>query len=255
MLLEHLPVLSDRAAKSRLHQDAAFREKEIISIRNYICEGLLPLVYMYLKNIQATYFINSKRTNKSLLADYKKNVSKVFQVFSDNTIHLSIILDAKGDFGLNKDLVTKYNKNNEVERSAVYIESDYLNQQDKMGDSRRMEIDRNLQEMDIEEIINIELYQMRKKCENVIDTIEKLYHVEKRYILSNFVRFTSNKRDFNQYLSKDKSNQSIDYENNINVNEVDCSTRNGIKFKFYQKEKLLQNYGIHLHSKKIDENL
>jgi hypothetical protein len=51
---------------------------------------------------------------------------------------------------LDKDLVTVRNDNNEVEKSAVYVDTDYLNEQDRKGG--RFEIERNLMDMDDEEV-------------------------------------------------------------------------------------------------------
>jgi hypothetical protein len=44
-------------------------EQEVV--KNYFFEGLLPIVYMYIKNIQTTFFINKKRDNTSKMDTYR----------------------------------------------------------------------------------------------------------------------------------------------------------------------------------------
>jgi hypothetical protein len=56
--------------------------------------------------------------------------------------------------------------------------------------------------MDEEEIKYPMLYDIRQRCENLMSTIEKSYTKDKRDILARFVRFSANKREFNNLAPK-----------------------------------------------------
>jgi hypothetical protein len=155
---------------------------------------------MYVKNIQTTYFINNKKSNKNKLSIYKDNVSEVFKKFQEVSSNLGKILENNILTQIDKELITVRDAQNNVQRSAVYVDTELLNEQDRNG--QKVEIDRNLQDMDDEEIMYPILYQMRKKCENLLDAIEKAYSDDVKDILARFVRFSANKRDFNALAPK-----------------------------------------------------
>jgi hypothetical protein len=58
--------------------------------------------------------------------------------------------------------------------------------------------------MDEEEIHYPEVYDMRKICENMINTIERIYPDDFKQTLSRYVRFSANKRDYNKLMIKKK---------------------------------------------------
>ena len=103
-------------------------------------------------------------------------------------------------------------KNNEgvVESSSIYVDTDLLNEQDKKA-GQKFKIERNLTDMDEDEIAYPDLYKMRKRCEFMLDVVEKLYAPEQKYILSRFVRFTANKRDFNPKIRNTGRNSNEKY--------------------------------------------
>ena len=82
---------------------------------------------------------------------------------------------------------------------------------------------------------------MRKRCEFTLDTIEKLYETEHKYILSRFVRFTANKRDFNPNIQNPNSKA---HEKSLVVR----TSRNGVDMEFELKKKLADCFSIKVHS-------
>lgn len=213
-------------------------------LKNYFYSGLFPMVYQYVKTVQSTYFINHKLMNKEEIDYHRNNLKIIFTKFTECGFSISQILgkniaaDLKEGFtiisdknGTDSELLLKMsNENAGINKVASSIGRKNHEEKTMLNDRNTMtnlldSNERNLKDMDEEEILYPAVYEIRKRAENLMHAIELSYPEELKHLISKYVRYTANKRDHIR-------NES-----------------NGIDFKFYQADKLMDNYKIDVNSK------
>ena len=89
--LENVPRIL-QLSRSEGYPDQAVGKFNQQIFRSYIYEGVLTLVYSFVKNIQSTYFVNIKASNQSFLEQYKLHIKEVFNKLQQSSDILSQIL-------------------------------------------------------------------------------------------------------------------------------------------------------------------
>lgn len=117
--LNSLKVIEDLQSKLNLEANPKKKKQELGIIDEYFYHGLLPIIYIYAKNIQTTFFINNKRSNKLSLQNYRSAIKEVFKKFNEVSYRLSAILRVNFSNKINRDLITESDAKNQVMKSSI----------------------------------------------------------------------------------------------------------------------------------------
>jgi hypothetical protein len=104
--LTNLKAVENIVEKVKKEGDPKRKEFENQIVEDYFYQGLFPMIYMFAKNIQTTFYINNKKNNRGTLPDYRSSVKKVFKKFNEVSNRLNTILGKKISSKIDKDLIT-----------------------------------------------------------------------------------------------------------------------------------------------------
>ena len=174
-------------------------------LRKLFFEGILVMIYKYVAGLSSLFVIDRVAGNTGELSSLQYNVNTVFDQLGEKGETITQIVNINFEEGLNKQLTGISTK---IKNDLTVKDEENLDGGDggeQSGQSQQRELNKSPSQfggydgidygdMDRDEVIWPDLYEFRKKAENIIYFIEEKYPKSYRPILNRMFRATANKR-------------------------------------------------------------
>jgi len=132
--------------------------------KNYILEGVFPIVYKWFKSARLCFFIDEKTTSKNDLKNIMWIVDNLVGALNEQKDSINSIL--KTNFSISEEKIKEFK---EVDNKTVF----------------------NYEYVEIDEVKFIEIFHLRRITKLVLDEIWNAYPIEKLFILKAFKKKSS----------------------------------------------------------------